>query len=75
MKAFRKDIPFEPVIIELCTQQAVDIFYAIFNFTPITIAFGHAIEDKFDKLRNDLGNYTKDHIPYHDKLCKNLTKR
>jgi len=62
-------------MIELDTQQEIDIFFAILNFVPIVKVFGHAIEDKFDKLRNDLGNYTKDHIPYHDKLCKNLTKR
>jgi len=57
MKIYQKEpkAEFEPIIIELDTQEDVDVFYAILNHTQIINAFEPVIKvEYFRKIREYL---------------------
>jgi len=77
MKIYRKEEKFEPVCIELQSQEEVDAVYSIFNFSPITEAFSaHAMGEQLSSLHRKLEKFrTENYNTFHTMLDKYIERK
>ena len=66
MKAYQKDDNFKNVIIELESQDELDKFFAILNFTAIIEAL--EMVNQARRIRDDISEYKKNAQRWHDKI-------